>query len=825
MSNKRYDQNATEPMPDEMILPNDAEIIPPSWSETESSPDINFILQAVEAAKTAGIEPESILTIDELHAYQEYKVEHPYELPPGHYDNLVDAIDPAFVGRLGADIIQWVRWDEETRKDWSARDKEGIRLLGVSDQPLSKAIFEGASQVVHPILADAVISFHSRMIAELWPPEGPVKAVVMGDPTSEINGQCERVQDYMNYQYTEDMPGGFEEEDALLFRLPLSGSAFKKTYFDPLCRKPVSRMVSAEDFIVPFSATDLETCHRYTYRYREMHNVAMKKAANGYYSKSARLTPPRTEQYDYPEVKEEIDHTEGKRPSGTGEDSRHTFLEMVVDLDIPGLEDIDPITNEPTGIALPYLVIVSRDDQSVLRIQRNYEPEDQDKKRIVEFTHYKLLPGLGFYGYGLLHFIGGLAFSASGAVNALLDAAGFANLPAGFRTREARMKGDQPPLKFGEWREIDCSAEDINKAFFKLPYDEPSDVLFELLKYLDEKAGQFLGPGADVLTGDAPNNAPVGTTLALIEQGSKTFTSVHLRLHKAHKQEFRKVARLNSMYIPEGGYPYYVKGASREIFATDFDERVDVIPVSDPSLISNTQRIHQAQAVLDLAEKHPEEVSIVEAIRLMLTAIRVPNVDELMSSNQGYKDMQTKLAQLDIAKTQAEIAKTQAETEKVKAERTEAAIKGMFAAFQSAGLALDPILATIADSIFRSGGGQDYNGAPLVDQSSYPAQPDQTTFGPLQRAQGIQQLQQLKQPQQPGQPGQVVPFPQQQNTHPNFPANPGDATKGSQPFQPPQPQSPEQGAVVGVNAGIETQQNEGVNPKTIQDYSDHIHKE
>lgn len=738
--------------------------------EAEQQPiDLDLIMQTVASGEAEGITPEQILTPEELAAYIEYTGQDRIQ-QEGHYANLVDALDTHTLARLAQDVVQWVRWDENTRDDWSKRESEGIRALGVSDRKLGGAAFEGASTVVHPLLAEAITQFHARAISEMWPPEGPVKTVVLGDQTQERMAQASRVEQYMNYQYCEQMPGAFEEEDNLLFRLPLSGSCFKKVYFDPLVDALCSRLIEPSDFIVPFSATDLETASRYTHRYREMHNTVLKKIAAGYYAKSDKLSMPTNEVWDYPEVRDEIDSTEGRERANVDNDSRHTILEMYVDLDLQGFEDCCA-DGSMSGVALPYIVWVNRDDQEVMRVQRNWMPNDEAKSAKVCVAHYRFMPGLGFYGYGLLHLIGGMATSATGALRALLDSAAFSNMQGGYRTRDSRVKGGDVPLAPGEWREVDISAEELSKAFFKVPYGEPSDVLFKLLGYLDERGQKFVGT-TDVMTGDANPMAPVGTTLAMIEQGGKTFTAIHRRLHVAHRKEFKILAQLNMEYLPEDGYPYFTKSGDRHIMPSDFDGRVDIIPVSDPSIISSTQRIVQAQSVMTLAEKHPDQLSLKETIKGMLQAMRVPNYEELMKVDGALQQQQAQMAQLEIQIKQAELNKINAETDLVDAQKTEVVIKAMFESIQAANIvATNPLIAPMADSIFKSAGGKDYNGGSLTD----------------------------------GQVAQAMQQQLQQNTSPNFPANPEQAI----PEQPQFPiQEPMASPEVGVSSGVETMANE-----------------
>ena len=736
--------------------------------------DIDKLIEMVKVGEDEGLTANQILDPQELEAYREF-TEGERKQPTGHYDNLVDVLPDTMLRHLATDTINHVRWDEETREEWSKRESEGIRLLGVSDRRSLAAAFKGASCVNHPLLVEAVTQFHSRALAEIWPPEGPVKCVTLGEKSKELLDQAERVQDYMNYQYTEEMPGAFEEEDNLLFRLPLSGSCFKKIYYDPLLDKLCSRLIEPADFIVPFSATDLQTAPRYTHRYRESHNQVMKKVKSGYYAKTRILNRPVNETWDYPEVKDEIDHTEGRQRVSM-DDSRHTILEMYIDLEMEDtpLADVDEY-GVSTGVALPYIVWCNRDDQEIVRIQRNWDPDDEKQTPEINCVHYRFMPGLGFYGFGLLHLIGGLSKSSTGALNALMDAAAFANLQGGFVTRDARLKMGDVALSPGEWKEVDISAEEMNKAFFHVPYSEPSPTLFKLLEYLDERAQRFAGT-TDVMMGDANPNAAVGTTLAMVEQGGKTFSAIHRRLHVAHRNEFRILAKMNARYLPENGYPYYTAKGDRMVMASDFDKRIDVVPVSDPSIISNTQRIVQAQEVLALAEKYPDKIDISLAIKAMLQALRVSNFEEMMKTDPSMQAMQQQLQQLEIQQKQADVDKAQSEKLNIEALTVENTIKGLFSAMQAAGLVVaNPGIAPISDSIFASAGGKDINGPPLVS------------------TQGL------------AQPQALVNAPPQ-NTHPDFPSSAPVPDNGQPQGMPSMPsvQSPEAGSM----EGIETPRNE-----------------
>jgi len=727
------------------------------------------LVDAVEQAEMAGLRPEEVLDPEELAIYMSVQQTGDDD-DAGHYDNLVDQLDSGELMRLATDIINWVQFDERSRDAWSKREKKGIQALGVSDADIEiGADFEGASRVVHPLLAEAVVQFHSRALPELFPTNGElVKAQILGNSTPERIAQAERVQDYMNYQYTVDMPGAFDEIDKMLFRLPLSGSVFKMLDYDPLLKKCVSRMVEPADFIVPFSANDLETAARFTFRLLETHNTVKKKIKSGFYSESRTLTEPVNEGYRYPSVKAEIDKTEGREGSGADEYQRHTNLMCYVDLNLRGFEDRD-------GIDLPYVVTINSDNQQVLRIQRNYRPDDEDKTRIMRFVHYKFMPGLGFYGYGLLHLIGGLSNSATGALNALMDSAAFSNMQGGFKTRDSRVKDQPKPMRPGEWREVDQSIEDLSKAFFSIPYKEPSHILFQLLGYLDNAGAKFAGT-TDVLSGDASQaNQPVGTTLALIEQGSHKFTAIHQRLYKAQTKEFAILAELNKFHLPDGGYPYYTKAGDNQIAAEDFDDRIDIIPTSNPSAVTSTQRIVQAQAVLDLAERHPDVISIPATINRLLQAMRISNIDELLvPPPQGPSEEEQIAKEMMLKKAVSDLAKIDAETGKILAEKTHINVQTSFESVQTAAqLAAQPGLVPIADSLMLSAGYKDENGAPLAD------------IDPMQ---------------QPQQIDTGIP----QNTSPQFPTPPEQA-------MPEQMQSPEmeqQEAMQSPTEGLETQGNE-----------------
>ena len=752
----------------------------------EDALDISSIIDMVKSAGVDALMP------DELEIYNSF-VEEAKPKTQGHYANLAETLDSGELSRIAMDVVNWVMWDEQSRNDWSRREREGIRMLGVSDMKEGGANFEGASKAVHPLLIEAVMQFQARAIAELMPISGIVQTVILGETNPYVLAQSKRVEDYLNYLYLEKMPGAFEEMDSLLFRLPLSGSCFKHIYYDPILEVPCSRFIEPADFIVPFTATDLDTTARFTHRSLENANSIRKKMAVGFYAGDVErysLTSP-NEAYDYPIVKQEIDHTEGKsRVQINNVDERFAILEMSVYLVLKGFEDKDDLGME-TGVALPYIATVDRDNQRVLRLVRNYKPDDPKKKRTIRTIHYKFTPGLGFYGYGLLHMIGGLANSATGALRALLDSAQFANQQGGFKTRDSKILGGDLPIAPGEWREVNSSAEELAKAFFPLPAKEPNDVLFRLLGYLDDRA-QRVASTTDIMLGDAPANQAVGTAMQNMENGSKMFSAIHLRLHKAFNKELRILADLVKDHIPDDGYPYLIKGASNTIMATDFDDRVDVIPTSDPNLISQAHKIAQAQGILQLATQFPNIINEKVAIQRMLNAMKAPGIEELMTPepSNGLEEQQQ---QLTIQKLQAEIARLQAQTNKEtagvdninadtgvkKATQVKVLTDAQFSAIETAEV-LTPINSVIADAVMDNAGYQ-----PPVPKGNYQA----IDVNALENVTQNMPLPQQQQPQ----------LDVHQNTHALFPPNPPQPH-----ITPAQIATPEQQAMPSDESGLNT---------------------
>lgn len=542
--------------------------------------------------------------------------------------NLAEFLDEQTLTQLATQVIDWVDTDDRSRGDWKNREAVAIRMLGFSDKTEGGADFEGASRVVYPLLGEAIIQFQARAIAELWPAQGPVDTHIVGKKDPERNAQADRVRTYMNYQYTHDMPGAFDEEDKLLFRLPLSGSCFIKPYFDPMFGKIVRRFVDANEFVVPYRATDLHSAPRYTHVMLESVNEVRRKMVMGLYRDIPLGEGSEIKLEAGQEVKDEIDHVEGREDPGNQYDERYTDYEMHVYLILPGDEHRDR-WGLKTGLARPYIVTVNKDHHEVLSIYRNWKAEDPTEKKLMHFVHRKFFPGLGFYGFGYLHILGGLQRAATGASRALLDAAQFANMPSGLRAKTgAKIPDGTFPIAPGEWPEVEATYDDLKKAFFNIPHKDISEGLVKMLQILVE-AGQRFASISDAVVGDTPTNAPVGTTLAVIEQAVKLFSGIHKRQHEGLKEEFQIVARLNADHLGDE-YAYEVEDQEHFIAREDFDERIDILPVSDPNIVTSTQRIATAQVEMDLSERAPDLYDRREVHRRFLEAIRVQNIDAIL---------------------------------------------------------------------------------------------------------------------------------------------------------------------------------------------------
>ena len=538
----------------------------------------------------------------------------------GFYDNLAEEVDTGLLSRIASDLLDQYEANKDGRKDWEDTYRTGLELLGFKYEERSEP-FRGATGVTHPLLAEAVTQFQAQAFGELLPAGGPVNTQILGESSPDIEAQSDRVRNFMNYQITCVMKEYTPEFDQMLFYLPLAGSTFKKVYYDDFLGRAVSKFVPAEQLIVPYTATDLETAENVTHVIQISENELRKKQVAGFYS-DIKVS---ASQSDPSEVREEMDEISGVEPSRL--DTEVTLLECHVDLDLEGFEDSDP-SGEPTGIKLPYVVTVSEDNGKVLSIRRNYKEGDQNRKKNQYFVHFKFLPGFGFYGLGLIHMIGGLSRTATAALRQLIDAGTLANLPAGFKTRGLRIRNDDEPLSPGEFRDVDSPGGAIRDSLMLLPYKGADQTLFQLMGFCVE-AGQRFAAVSNLQVGDGNQQAAVGTTIAMLEQGAKVMSAIHKRLHYAQKDEFDLLAKVFGESLPPE-YPYNVVGAERVIKSEDFDDRIDIIPVSDPNIFSMSQRVTMAQTELQLAQAAPDLHNMYEAFRRMYKALGVKDVDSIL---------------------------------------------------------------------------------------------------------------------------------------------------------------------------------------------------
>ena len=550
--------------------------------------------------------------------------------------NLAEEIDARELSAKGAELVSYYENDEAARDEWKTRYKAGLRTLdpdGGLDEGEDERATRGLSIVVHPLIAEAATQFNAKAIAELYPSGGPIKSVIIGQPDEEIEEQGRRVREFMNYQITQEMPEYFPDLDQMLFHLPLVGQTFKKVWWDVNLDRQCSQFVKAEDFCVAPESKDLYTSPRYTHVIRMPKNDYNRYVQNGYYLQTSDAGSDDVDPAD-----SVIGEIEGVDEYDDSNDDIITLLEMhVYDLfdGIDG-EEMDEEDQDDNAVALPYVITIDYDNQKIVSVRRNWREDDELKKRRDWFVSYKFLHGLGFYGFGLYHMIGGLGKAATGSLRALLDSAAFANMQGGFKLR-GRVTGGDVQVNPGEFVDLDSTVDDVNKAIMPLPFKEPSGSLFNLLGFMVE-AGQRFASTADLNVGDVNPNAPVGSTVALIEQGSKAFSAIHKRLHYAQGQEFKMLAALNAENLPEE-FTFSRAGAAETIYAADFDDRIDIVPVSDPNIFSTAQRIAQAQAVLQMAQAAPQLHDMYEAYKRMYEAIRIQNIDEILKKPEEAVQM------------------------------------------------------------------------------------------------------------------------------------------------------------------------------------------
>ncbi len=590
-------------------LPSEAEII----QEQESQ---------IEQVETEGGPVE--ITMDE-EGGAEVSFDPKVASPEGgedHNANLAEFLEDDVLDPLGNDLYnQYVEY-KESRGDWEDSYREGLDLLGFKYVKRTEP-FRGASGVTHPVLAEAVTQFQAQAYKELLPAEGPVRVQILGDITAEKQDQANRVKDFMNYQIMDQMKEYEPEFDQMLFYLPLSGSAFKKVYYDDLLGRAVSKFIPSEDIVVPYSANSLDDAEAIIHIVKISKNDLRKQQVGGFYKDVELTAQPALK--ESPLKEKELD-LQGLT-ANTSEDI-YTLLEMHVNIDLEGYEDVDPTTGEPTGIKLPYVVTLYEDSNKILSIRRNYAQDDPLKRRINYFVHFKFLPGLGFYGFGLIHMIGGLSRTATAALRQLLDAGTLANLPAGFKQRGIRIRDDAQPIQPGEFRDVDAPGGNIRDSFMQLPFKGPDQTLLALMGICVQSAQRFASI-ADSQVGDMNQQAAVGTTVALLERGSRVMSAIHKRLYVGLKNEFKLLSEVFKTYLPQE-YPYDVPGAQKNIKVADFDDRIDVLPIADPNIFSQTQRISMAQSQLQLAQSNPQIHDLYQAYRSMYEALGVKNINAIL---------------------------------------------------------------------------------------------------------------------------------------------------------------------------------------------------
>jgi hypothetical protein len=554
-----------------------------------------------------------------------------------HYANLADFIDDTDLSRMGSDLYQSYQDYRNSRKDWETAYKQGLDLLGFKYEQRTEP-FQGASGATHPVLAEAVTQFQALAYKELLPADGPVRTQILGNPTPEREQQSKRVKDFMNYQIMEVMKEYEPEFDTMLFHLPLAGSSFKKVYFDEIEGRAVSKFVPADDLYVPYSANSLDDAEAIVHSIKISENDLRKQQVAGFY-RDIELQPGDDKETEIEKKERELEGI-----SKTNYEDIFTLLEFHINLDLEGFEDTGS-DGEQTGIKVPYIVTIEEASREILSIKRNYEIGDPKKSKIQYFVHFKFLPGLGFYGFGLIHMIGGLSRTATSALRQLLDAGTLSNLPAGFKQRGIRIRDDAQAIQPGEFRDVDAPGGNIKDSFMMLPFKEPSQTLLGLMGIVVQGAQRFASI-ADMQVGDGNQQAAVGTTVALLERGSRTMSAIHKRIYAALKKEFKLLARVFKLYLPQE-YPYDVVGAEKNIKQSDFDDRVDILPVADPNIFSQTQRISLAQTELQLAASNPAIHNQYEVYRNMYEALGVKDIDKILIRPQPPQPKDPALEHID----------------------------------------------------------------------------------------------------------------------------------------------------------------------------------
>jgi hypothetical protein len=554
---------------------------------------------------------------------------------PDFYNNIAEEIDEAELQSLGADLLAYVQDDLDSRKDWEKTYKEGLVLLGLKYEERTEP-WDGACGVFHPMITEAVVRFQSETIMETFPAQGPVKTKIIGKDTREKEQAAQRVKDDMNYELTERMPEFRMEHERMLWNLPATGSAFKKVYYDPNLRRQTSVFVPAEDIIVAYGTVGLESAERVTHRMHKTSNEIRKLQVAGFYRDIDLGEPSRSKN----ELQEKKDKESGMSSIN---DDRYVLYEIHANLDLPGYEDMED--DEPTGIAIPYVITVLEGTNDILSIRRNYYEDDDTKKRRDHFVHYVYIPGFGFYGFGLFHLIGGFAKSATSIMRQLVDAGTLSNLPGGLKSRGLRIKGDDTPIAPGEFRDVDVGAGALRDNILPLPYKEPSATLYQLLGTIVEEGRRFAAT-ADMKISDMSAQAPVGTTLALLERMLKVMSAVQARVHYAFKHELKLLSAIIRDYTDDK-YDYDPLSGERHAKQADYD-MVEIIPVSDPNAATMSQRVVQYQAVIQLSQTAPQIYNLPQLHRQMLEVLGIKNAAKLVPTNDDEKPMDPVSENMDV---------------------------------------------------------------------------------------------------------------------------------------------------------------------------------
>ena len=591
--------------------PNDSteseNIIDFNATKEQLSDNVNIEIDPETGEMEIEFQPEMELSdVDNIIQFEDYT-------DSNFYENLADLLDEDILSDIGHEVYEKFEADKNSRSEWESMFERGFDLLGLKLEETTEP-FEGAATAVHPLLIESAVKFQSRASQELFPASGPVKTQVLGDVTVEKQRQATRVQNFMNYQITEQMPEYFDEFERMLFHLPLIGSSFKKIYYDSVTERPVSEFVPIDQFYVSYYATDLRRADRYTHvLYRSPIEIA-KSINAGMYSN---VDLPDAYVPQQSSLTEKMDTVLGLSPS-SDQDYQYVLLEQHCDLEI-----------ENYDTPCPYIVTIEEQSKKVISIRRNWNPDDETKEKKMFFTHYRFVPGFGFYGLGLIHFLGNLTMSATAAMRNLIDAGQFSNLPGGFKAKGVRVVGDNDPIAPGEFKEVEATGMDLSKSIIPLPYKEPSGTLFQMLQFVSAAGQKFADTTEQVIT-EGSNYGPVGTTMALLEASSKFFSAIHKRLHKSQKDEFRILARIDKESLPQE-YPYDVPGVSETIFREDFNGKVDIIPVSDPNIPSSAHRLMMTQMAVQVAQAAPPGMFNMEELnRTLLSAANIPNLDKIM---------------------------------------------------------------------------------------------------------------------------------------------------------------------------------------------------